>query len=159
MEKLVLIGKILTTHGLNGNVKLESFCENPIDIFNYELFDDKCNKMICRQVGRTSNPSIFLAKFENINSIDEAREYRNFEIYTKRKNLENLSDNQFYVDDIIGLKVVGENKNGIVDNFYNYGGGDALEIKWSDGKMESIPFSYVKEIKNDTVYVELPTYI
>ena len=159
MEKLVLIGKILTTHGLNGNVKLESFCENPIDIFNYELFDDKCNKMICRQVGRTSNPSIFLAKFENINSIDEAREYRNFEIYTKRKNLENLSDNQFYVDDIIGLKVVGENKNGIVDNFYNYGGGDTLEIKWSDGKMESIPFSYVKEIKNDTVYVELPTYI
>ena len=28
-EKQILIGKILSTHGLTGNVKLESFCENP----------------------------------------------------------------------------------------------------------------------------------
>ena len=159
MEKLVLIGKILTSHGLNGNVKLESYCENPTDIFNYELFDINNNKMVCKQVGKTSSSNIFLAKFDTINSIEEAREYKNFEIYTKRKNLEELNDNQFYVDDIIGLKVIGGDKNGVVDNFYNYGGGDTLEVKWNDGKMESIPFGYVKEIKDSIIYIELPTYI
>ena len=161
MDKMVLIGKILTSHGLVGNVKLESFCENPSDIFNYELFDNVGKLLHCKQVGKTSNNNVFLVKFDHINSIEEAREYKNFEIYTKRSNFKNLDNNQFYVDDIIGLKVQADGKSGIVDNFYNYGGGDTIEVKWDNNKIESIPFNnnYIKKIENGVVYVELPTYI
>ena len=161
MSNLILIGKILTTHGLNGNVKLESFCENPQDIFSYNICDNSGNNMPCKQVGKTSNPNIFLAKFDNINSIDEAKEYKNFELFVKREDLEELEDNQFYVNDLIGMKVLADNKEGIVDSSYNYGAGDVIEVKWSSGKMESIPFNdtYIKKIENNTIYIELPTYI
>lgn len=161
MNDLVLIGKILTTHGLDGNVKLESFCEEANDIFTFNLYDSNGNSMPCKQVGKTSNPAIFLAKFDKINSIDEAKEYRNFELFIKREDLEDLSDDQFYVSDLIGMKVVAEDKEGIVDSSYNYGAGDAIEVKWNDGKMESIPFndSYIKKVENEVIYVELPTYI
>ena len=106
MDKLILIGKILATHGLNGNVKLESFCENPQDIFGYTLYNNKGEAMPCKQVGKTSNPTIFLVKFDNINSIDEAKEYKNFEIFIKRKDLKELDKNQFYISDLIGKKVI-----------------------------------------------------
>lgn len=161
MSNLILIGKILSSHGLNGNVKLESFCENPTDIFEYDLYDKNGNLMSCKQVGKTSNSSVFLAKFDIINSIDEAQEYRNFDIYTKRENFEALDDNQFYVEDLIGRKVLADKKSGVVDNFYNYGGGDTLEVKWDNGQLESIPFNndYIKEIKDNVIHIELPTYI
>ena len=161
MDKLILIGKILATHGLNGNVKLESFCENPQDIFGYTLYNNKGEAMPCKQVGKTSNPTIFLVKFDNINSIDEAKEYKNFEIFIKRKDLKELDKNQFYISDLIGKKVRADTKNGVVDKSYNYGAGDVIEVKWNDGKIESIPFNetYIKDIQEDVIYIELPTYI
>lgn len=161
MDKLILIGKILATHGLNGNVKLESFCENPQDIFGYTLYNNKGEAMPCKQVGKTSNPTIFLVKFDNINSIDEAKEYKNFEIFIKRKDLKELDKNQFYISDLIGKKVITDTKNGVVDKSYNYGAGDVIEVKWNDGKIESIPFNetYIKDIQEDVIYIELPTYI
>lgn len=161
MDRLILIGKILATHGLNGNVKLESFCENPQDIFDYTLYNNNGETMPCKQVGKTSNPTIFLVKFDNINSIDEAKEYKNFEIFIKRKDLKKLEKNQFYISDLIGKKVIADTKNGVVDKSYNYGAGDVIEVKWNDGKMESIPFNetYIKDIQEDVIYIELPTYI
>ena len=161
MNNLVLIGKILTSHGLNGNVKVESYCEEPQDIFSYNICSKNGESMPCKQVGKTSNPNIFLVKFDKINSIDEAKEYKNFELFIKREDLEDLNDNQFYVNDLIGMKVVADNKEGIVDSSYNYGAGDVIEVKWNDGKMESIPFNdnYIKNIENNTIHIELPTYI
>ena len=161
MNNLVLIGKILTSHGLNGNVKVESYCEEPQDIFSYNVCSKSGESMPCKQVGKTSNPNIFLVKFDKINSINEAKEYKNFELFIKREDLEDLNDNQFYVNDLIGMKVVADNKEGIVDSSYNYGAGDVIEVKWNDGKMESIPFNdkYIKNIENNTIHIELPTYI
>ena len=51
---MIEIGKILTTHGLDGAVKLQSFCENPEDIFNYNLFIFNNQPISCKKVGLTS---------------------------------------------------------------------------------------------------------
>ena len=45
MSKKIFVGKILKSHGVKGNVKLESYMDNPKEIFNYsnDLYD-KNNK-------------------------------------------------------------------------------------------------------------------
>ena len=163
-KNLICIGRILSTHGLIGNVKLESFCENVTDIFNYELFDKNYNKMSCKKVAKTNKYNVFIVKFENINSIEEAEKYRNFEIFTKKDNLEEINDNQVYINDLIGMVVNGDNKTGIVNDVYNYGAGDSIEILWDDNKkLESIPFTkdFIKKIdkENKILYIDLPKYI
>jgi 16S rRNA processing protein RimM len=160
----VMVGKILSTHGLNGDVKLMSFCENPEDIFNYTLLDKNNNIMRCKRVGSTSKPNVFLAKFENLNSIDEANRYRNYELFIKKEDLAEIDDdNSVYVDDLINMKADSGEKKGIIRDVYNYGAGDVVEIEWSDGKIESIPFTetFIREIdkKNSIVYINLPSYI
>ncbi len=143
-----LIGKILTTHNLNGNVKLLSFTEEPEQIFQYNLYDKDDNLMKCKKVGLTSKKNVFLAKFKGIDSIEEARNYRNFEY-------------ELYINDLIGMEVNGDGKIGKIENLYNYGASDVIEIRWDDDKLESIPFNddFIKDIKDGIVYINLPKYI
>lgn len=160
--KNILIGKILSTHNLKGDVKLLSYCENPEDIFNFSLYDKNNNEMKFRKIGLTSKKNIFLAKLENSNSIEEARKYINSELFIKRENLEKTKENETYINDLFNMKVDGDGKIGIVENVYNYGAGDVIEIRWEkNNKLESIPFNknFIKEIKENTIYINLPSYI
>ncbi len=156
-----LIGKILTTHNLNGNVKLLSFTEEPEQIFQYNLYDKDDNLMKCKKVGLTSKKNVFLAKFKGIDSIEEARNYRNFELFVNRDELEELDENELYINDLIGMEVNGDGKIGKIENLYNYGASDVIEIRWDDDKLESIPFNddFIKDIKDGIVYINLPKYI
>ncbi len=156
-----LIGKILTTHNLNGNVKLLSYAENPEEIFQYKLYDKNNNFMECKKVGLTSKRDTFLAKFKGIDSVEEARKYRDLELFVDRNELKELEEDEIYINDLIGMKVNGEGKIGKVENLYNYGASDVIEIRWDNNKLESIPFNddFVKEIRDGVVYINLPKYI
>lgn len=161
LRKKFLIGKILTTHNLNGNVKLLSYAEEPEEIFKYTLYDSNNNLMECKKVGLTSKKDTFLAKFKGIDSIEEARKYRNFELFVDRNDLEEPEEDELYINDLIGMEVNGDGKIGKIENLYNYGAGDVIEIRWNNNKLESIPFNddFVKEIKDKVVYINLPKYI
>ena len=155
------IGKILTTHGLNGVVKLQSFCENPEDIFNYSLYNSDEKQMICKKVGLTNKNDIFLAKFDNINSIDKAKNYRNTILFSKKNESNNNSE--IYINDLIGMSVTSNGKTGKIIEFSNYGAGDIVDIQWDNGKIESILFSK-NIIKNfdrnkNIISIETPKYI
>ena len=157
------IAKILTTHGLNGVVKLQSFCENPDDIFGYTLYDFNGEKMPCKKVGLTSKKDVFLAKFDNIDSIDEARNYRNTTLFVKKDDLNNADDSVIYLNDLIGMTVVSANKTGKITGFSNYGAGDIVDIKWDNGGVESIIFdkNIIESFDKDKniISIKTPEYI
>ena len=56
-----------------------------------------------------------------------------------------------------------DKKKLILVDGYNYGASDVVEIKWEDGKTETIPFTedFIQEIdkNNNTLYINLPKYI
>ncbi len=158
---MIEIGKILTTHGLDGAVKLQSFCENPEDIFNYNLFIFNNQPISCKKVGLTSKKDVFLAKFENISSIDEAKKYRNTILFTKEDDLDN--DSMMYINDLINMSVISNGKVGKITEFSNYGAGDIIDIEWEDGKKESILFNknIVNSVDKDKniINIKTPEYI
>ena len=162
-KEFVAIGKILTTHGLIGNIKLESFCENPEEIFSYNLYTNNGNKISCRKVGKTSKNNIFIAKIDGVNSIDEAMELKNNEIFVKREELQETEEDEVYIDDLLNMKVNGDGKTGSIIDVYNYGAGDVIEIKWDDNKIESVPFTkdFIKDVdkENNIIYINLQKYI
>lgn len=158
------IGKFLSTHGLKGGIKLQSFCEIPEDIFDMNLYLKNENKIICKKIGNTSKSDIFLAQINGVNSIEQAEQYKNTEVFVKREELEEPEEDEYYINDLIGAKVICDNKTGIVKDIYNFGAGDSIEIQWDDTKkIESFPFieQYIKEvdIKNKTINIEKPKYI
>ena len=58
-----------------------------------------------------------------------------------REQLENLADNEFYFEDLIGASVVDENGKiiGRVEDIEQYGAADVIVIR-QDGKIYSLPF-------------------
>jgi ribosomal 30S subunit maturation factor RimM len=89
--------------------------------------------------------------------------YKNQEIFVKKEELDDVDDDEIYVNDLIGMKVIANDLHGTVNNFYNYGGGDTIEVIWSNGDRDDIPFvePYITKIdkKNLVIYIEKPTYI
>lgn len=160
---MIKIGKILKSHGLEGVVKLVSFCETPENIFSIELFDINGSIMKCHRVGFTSKPDTFLAKFDCMNSIEDTIKYRNFELFMNEDNLPDINDNSIYMIDIIGMSVLDGKKHGIVESVSNYGAGDIIDIKWDDNKNESILFTkdFIEKIdkKTNTIKVKQTLYI
>jgi 16S rRNA processing protein RimM len=160
---MITIGKFLSTHGLNGGIKLNSYCEEPEDIFNIKLYDKSGNSIACKKIGNTSKSDVFIALVNDISSIEGVEMYKNQEIFLKREEMGEAGEDEVYVEDLVGIKVISGDLQGVVSDFYNYGAGDTIEVAWSDGEREDIPFTapYVVKIdkKNSTIYVEKPTYI
>jgi 16S rRNA processing protein RimM len=153
----IVVAKMLTSHGIAGNVKLESYTENPKDVFNYELFDVNNKKYNIKFIG-TLKPNVFIVNIEGITTPEQAKEYRNTELFTI------LTDDEVYFDELIGMEVrtTDSLSKGKIVSINNYGAGDIIEIRW-DGERnpESLPFidEYFKEVTKEYVVVERPQYV
>ena len=162
MSEYILIGKVTTVHGVKGAVKVISFAENPEDIFKYKIFNKDCEIINLKKIGILSN-GLFISQINDINDRNEAEKLRNLELFINKSELKVLNNDEFYIDELIGMKVDSSGKLGKINNIYNYGAGNIMEIVWEDKKNTDIPFAepYVKNVdrKNKTVYIELPEYI
>lgn len=167
MKKNIVVAKILTTHGVKGFVKLESYMEKPKDIFNYSdnLYNKNNEKVKISFIG-TSKPNVFVAKIDGIEDMDLAKTYRNVELYIDLSLLPETKKDEFYFNELIGLKAESlDNKSkGKIISVDDFGAGIVVEVEWENEKsLESIPFikDYFKEVntKDGYVIIERPEYI
>ena len=167
MSKKIFIAKILKSHGIKGNVKLESYMDNPKDIFNYsnDLYDKNNEQFKIKYIG-VYKDNIFLVRINDINNPEEVSLYTNTKLYIDISLLKKLSNEQFYYEELLNLNVISSDKkyNGKIISINDFGAGTVIEIKWENEKMtETLPFvkDYFKkiDIKNNLVIIERPKYI
>ncbi|MDR2526828.1 MAG: ribosome maturation factor RimM [Rickettsiales bacterium] len=152
----ITVGKILTSHGVKGYVKLESWMENKEDIFNYELFDESGKKYKIKFIGNLNN-NCFIAEIEGITIPEVAKELRNTELYADLQS----GINDIYLDELIGVEVRSDGCNGKIISIDNYGAGNIVEIEWdNENHTESLPLTddYFKEVTKEYVIVDRPKY-
>ena len=117
------IGQIVNTRGLRGEVKVNSFSEDP------ERFE-KMEKILVKEKGEFKEYEIqrvaysknqVILKLKGIDHIDYAEKLRGLYIYIKREELGDLPEGKYYIADLIGLEVFEENGNflGNVDDVFN----------------------------------------
>jgi len=126
------IGKIITTHGLNGEVKItsnfkfkEQVLKKDFNLFIGESFEEH---KILRYRKHQNYDMVILDK---IDTIDKAIKYKQKSVYIKRSDLD-LSNN--YLDeDLIGLDAYYNNeKIGVIKNIVD--AGNNLLIMLDNGK-------------------------
>jgi len=126
----VLIGKIITTHGTKGFLKLKSYTED--DFFSYHsFFDERAQPISLQYKGKIKDH--FLVTIQDVESIKAASAYINMTIYSHRKE---LSENEFYFSDLINTPVYDEDNTfiGIVDKVLDFGASPFLVIRKDDQK-------------------------
>jgi len=107
-EKLIDSGKIVNTHGIRGEVKIEPWADSPQFLADFKTYyiDSKPLKVIRARVHK----NMVIAQLEGINSIDEAELYRNKVIYIAREEAK-LPEGAYFVSNLVG-KTAFDNESG-----------------------------------------------
>lgn len=158
-DNRICLGKIVGAQGIKGEVKIKSFTEFPEDIDSYGVLESKdgSKKFSIKSNGMTK--TIVRATVEGSTDRNMAEALIGTELWVCKDLLDELDEDEFYHQDLIGLEVrlASSNENlGNVVGVYDFGAGDLLEFNMSKaGKTEMIPFteSFVPEINIKKGYI------
>ena len=139
-EDLIVIGKIVSVHGVRGDVKIYSFTD-PIDnLLGYKRWTLRRGDEV-KQVelvkGRLQG-KVLVATLHGLNDREEARSYADFEICIPRSELPDLSGEDYYWFQLQGLTVINQLGQvfGRVDHLLETGANDVLVVKPFDGSLD-----------------------
>lgn len=155
--KCLEVGKIVTTHGIKGEVKVSITTDNlnRFNVGNKLLIKlDKEYKEITISSFRM-HKNMALISFDNITNINDVLQYVGLFLYVDRDMLDDLEKGEYYYDDLIGLDVYDKSlesgKIGTVVDVIEVPQGEILRIKLTNGKKALVPYvdEYIKEIDVD----------
>lgn len=130
MTDRICVGAIAGSFGVQGEVRLKSFCAEPTAIADYGLlytedgsrsFKVKLTRPVAGGLG---------ARLTGIATKEEADALKGTNLYADKARLPRLPDGEYYYADLIGLDVrdTGGATLGKVIAVHNHGAGDILEI-------------------------------
>ena len=128
-------------HGLKGYIKVKSFLENPKDLFNFDKYF--INKVSFSSLQLKFNKkSIFICELSGINSMEEAKNFVNNDIFIYKSSLPKTDKDEIYLNDLISFDVELESGLylGELVKFYDFGGGPIIGVKNGDEE-KLLPFS------------------
>jgi len=140
----ICVGAISGSFGVQGEVRLKSFCAEPTAIADYgPLFTKDGSRSFTVKLTRPVSGGLG-ARLSGIKTKEEADALRGTELYVDRARLPTLPDDEFYHSDLIGLQVLdtGGADLGRVIAVHNHGAGDILEINGAGRKAAlMLPFT------------------
>jgi len=106
-EDLVLIGRVVRPHGIDGRLKITSYAESAETFLNSKALHVKASSGRIEEVRVLSvRPAkkFFLLSLEGVQSLEAAEQYRGAEVYTSKNSLSRTGGEYFWYE-LIGLKV------------------------------------------------------
>ena len=139
-EQILEIGKIVSSHGLKGEVKIQPWCDDVSVIMGVKnLYLG--NKTDLRKVeSAKAFKGMAILKLEGVKDIDEANKLRGKIVYADRKEIAK-DDDAFFIVDLIGLTVKDANTGeiyGEITDVSETGANDVYHVT-KDGKTTLIP--------------------
>lgn len=131
MKQYLELGKLINTHGIKGEMKLDYWCDDISYLKQLKLvyLDDSGNNQLTLLSARPQKNNA-IVKFAEITSIEQAEDYKNKIIYCNRDDAE-IDEEANYIADLIGCTVVDVDTNenyGTVFDVVNYGASDILDV-------------------------------
>lgn len=125
-------GKIVNTHGIKGEVKIMPYTDVPELLCEFDrLFLDR--KEIFIERSRLAK-NMVIAKFEGVDTPEQAEKLRNKILYMHRDDLE-LDDDTYFIQDLIGIEVRDADTDfvyGKITDVMQTGANDVYVIKGND---------------------------
>lgn len=111
--ELIRIGKIVNTQGLNGELRIypDTDYVERFEELEYLYVEGEDEPFYLTKVRYKKNLAI--VKFDGLNHINEVEKYKNRIVYTEKLSYDELEEERYYVEDLIGLKVVDHEKGEI----------------------------------------------
>lgn len=153
------IGKIVTTHGVRGEVKVypHTNVENMFGTLKEIIIDSEKYKILSVKYAKNCP----VLKLENITTMEMAEKLIGKGVFADESKLPKLEENTFYIKDIVGLDAVEESgeKIGKVTDVIFTGANDVYEITTPEDKKILLPavkeFVLKVDIKQKKMIIKL----
>jgi 16S rRNA processing protein RimM len=141
----ILLGRIVTVHGIRGDVVIDSYAGDPENVGAYgPLQSADGSREFAVKVVRVRPKGGVVARIAGVNDRNAAEALRGTDLYVRREKLPAAQEGEFYYADLVGLRADSESGEtiGSVVAVQNFGAGDLLEVRL-DGQAatELIPFT------------------
>ena len=143
MEDLLQVGIITSTHGVRGEIKVYPTTDDPRRFRRLKevVLDTGKEKMNLEIEGVKFFKQFVILKFKGLDNINDIEKYRQKSLYVTRKNAVRLQRDEYFIADLIGLKVQDEDGKelGTVKDVIETGANDVYEVEMADGKSLLLP--------------------
>lgn len=143
MEDILQVGVIASTHGIKGEVKVFPTTD---DVKRFkrlkEVILDTGKEQITLEIeGVKFFKQFAILKFKGIDNIDDVVKYRQKSLYVTRENAVRLSKDEYFVADLMGLKIRNEEDReiGVLKDVLETGANDVYIITLNDGRELLLP--------------------
>lgn len=143
----ICIGAIAGAFGVQGEVRLKSYCAEPTDIASYGPLSTRDGS---RQFKVTLTRPVaggLGARLTGITTKEQADALRGTDLFVDRARLPALPEDEFYHADLIGLSArdPGGAEIGRVTAVHDHGAGDLLEIR-TTGSTSSVLVPFTRAV-------------
>ena len=148
MAEHILVGRFGAPHGVRGEIRLQSFTQDPLAIATYGALAAPDGRSFTLKGVRLLRNNMLVARVEGIADRAAAQALNHVELTLSREALPVPDDeDEFYVADLIGLEAVDQSGApfGTIVAVPNYGGGDLLEVRPLQGG-ETLLFPFTKAV-------------
>ena len=146
-ERLVPIGEIVTTHGIEGWLKLKPHNPKTTTLSPSQvIFLEKGGDCVSHWIEAIrAHKKQFLLKLRGINGIDEAKSWVGFILSVAEEALQPLNPGEYYYYQVVGLDVYDVQGKwiGIVNRIWSKPGGDLYVVR---GESKEYLIPAVKEM-------------
>ena len=165
MSDRIALGKIKKAHGVRGEASVEVWTE-------LERFEEVTQvTLVSPDESATRDATIeqvrenrgrALLKFAGIETPEDMQTLREWTIEIPESQARKLDDDEYFLHDLAGVRLVDKDgrDRGEVFEAYEGGSGVLLSVRRSDGKEYDVPFAASIcteiDIKNKRIVVELP---
>ena len=143
MEDLLQVGIITSTHGVRGEVKVYPTTDDPRRFRRLKevVLDTGREKLNLEIEGVKFFKQFVILKFKGLDNINDIEKYRQKSLYVTRKNAVRLQRDEYFIADLIGLKVQDEDGKelGTVKDVIETGANDVYEVEMADGRSLLLP--------------------
>lgn len=146
MKKFLEIAKIVSTHGIRGEVRCQYYCDSADVLCEFDRLYIGKDKAEVRVERAFVQKNTVVLKIEGIDSIEEAQKLIGRFLFIDREDAE-LPPDVYFIQDIIGLTVKDFDSGiiyGKISDVYQNGASDVYSIKKSDGT--ELLFPYINEV-------------
>ncbi len=158
LKEYLEIGKIVGTHGIQGELRVECWCDSPqfLSGFKTLYFEKGCEKL---SVKSRPHKNIALVKIKGVDTVETADLLRGKVLYMSRKDAK-LEKGAYFVQDLLGLEVRDINTDevyGKITDVLKTGANDVYEVKNDNSEAYYVPVipSVVKAVEPQKGYVLL----
>jgi len=140
----ICLGVIVGAHGIKGDVRVKPFTAEPEDVGAYGPLSDAPGTRTFRITVRSVVKGAVVAKVDGVADRDAAEALKGISLYVDRDRLPAPEDEDtFYHADLIGLRAEAPDGSplGQVAAVFDHGAGDILDIRGTDGRVVSVPFT------------------